>query len=304
MKVQAKINDVVYTKESGKAGLWMIILTDKGTFKGTMLTEPKSGDDYEFNGDWKIWNGQKEFKFIGSMPVIPADPYALLCYVCHNAKGVGPKLREEIWYTHGENWQEQFDGKVKPLGQGKMAKGLTSKKTKAIQEAIELAKLNEVQVKVISFLMQHKCSETLAYKAWNEWREKTIPKVEENCFCLTELIHIGFGNIDGKIREAFKMDFADPRRIKAGVLYSYKQCTSSGNTAVKAQDFITECEKNLRVGTERISKILQIMLEANNFKLFTKEGIQYFSSWESYLHELEIWNLIKENSKDEKPKFW
>lgn len=302
MKVTAKINDVAFSKQS-RTGNWMIILTDKGTFKGEMAADPKSGSEYEFNGDWKVYNGQKEFKFIGSMPVIPVDPYALLYYCCNIAKGIGPKLRDRIWEQHGENWEAVFDGNVKPLGEGDMTKGLTSTKSQAIQEAIEDAKLNETQVKVISYMMRHKCSEGLAYKAWNEWKADTIPKLEENCFCLTELFMVGFGHVD-KIRDTFNMSFTDPRRIKSGVAYSYKQCSASGCTAISEHELIAECEKNLRISRNYIVKVLQIMLESNEFKLFNKGGNCYFSLWEDYVYELVVNELIQENSNEKRSKFW
>ena len=284
MKVKAKVNNVAFSKES-KNGYWMIILTNLGTFKGTMSDKPKANTEYEFNGEWTVYNGQKEFKFMGSLPVVPVDTYALLCYVANNAKGIGPKLRDAIWEEHGKLWETKFrDSDIK---------GLTDTKSLAIIEALEEAKLNEVQVKVISFLMQHECSELLAYKAWNEWKKDAITVVEGNCFKLTELFNVGFGHIDGKIRESFDMPFTDPRRVQSGVEYAYKQCASSGATAIPTQELIAECNRVLRINNEILSKVLQIMLDENKFKLFAKGGVQYFVLWESYVHELTIWDMIK-----------
>ena len=285
MKINATINRVAFAKNNGKK-FWLILVTNMGTFKGEMGVKPKEGAEFTFKGAWGVFRGQKEFKFMGAMPVIPANNEALLLFCCKNALGIGDKLKEAIWSEYGNDWIDRFESSE--------IKGLTTKKKEALKEAIAEAKLNETQVQVLSFLMQKGCSEGLAYKCWNEWAMDTISKVEANCFCMTDLFMVSFSSIDGNISNAFGLDAEDPRRITSGVLYAYNQLVLSGRTAVEVNELLKQCIKTLSLSACIINAILQIMLDSHNFKLFNVGEKCFFSLWEDYAIELNIHNYVRE----------
>jgi len=79
MELNVKVNKCCYRKEDTG---WSILMTNKGTCKGTIHWIPEVGDLLILNGTYKKYQGINEFAFNLARQDIPIDPHAQLKLVC------------------------------------------------------------------------------------------------------------------------------------------------------------------------------------------------------------------------------
>jgi hypothetical protein len=278
-KLTVDIKRIPFTKESGK-GFWCILVTSEGTCKGKMGWIPKEGERLTLTGNWEVFMGSNEFKFSTASPEVPQDPKVLLHYVCKLCVGIGSKLEERIWKTMGDTWQTITDKDVK---------GINKDKVREITEKIEYVKRNKLQVDTVSYLMSKGCSFGLAEKAWYEWDAETIGIVNDNCFVLTELDHVGFCHIDSNIRQNFGITDMDPKRIIAGIQYAMKMYMSDGSTVIHWDNLWEKSVSVLRVDKGIITTTCAEMIKKEILVDFEDELMLCNSK--DYLYEKEIWEF-------------
>lgn len=279
-KLSVEVTRVNFKKPSGDEH-WFILSTSAGTAKGKLSWEPMPGERLVLEGSWTVYQGTKEFRFDFAMPEVPEDARALLHYVSTFTPGVGDVLEKRIWETLGEDWIEIKVGEVE---------GMNSQKVLALHQQLIVAREMAEQAQVFMFLSTHGCTEKMAKKAWKEWGRSAIANVNANPFKLADLERISFRDVDERVRPTFGIDLRDPRRIHAGILYSFAQASSDGSTTVKWQTLRENISKYLPyVPIEPdIFTVIQDMIKDGAMVGFHET--QMITTGTLYNYEREIWD--------------
>lgn len=280
-KINVQVERVGYTQKTNAGLDRCVLMTDQGKCNGVMAWIPIADERLTLTGDWTVYRGVKEFKFTAVRPEIPEDSRMLLHYVCERTNGIGPAKEKAIWDTLQNKWPEIKPGDIKKL------------KPEVIDEFLQQHRdilLHEEQYKTIAYLVSCGCGQKLAELAWDEWKTKTIGIVKNNCFRLSELPNYGFSHIDGMIRESFGIGFDDPRRIRAGLIYSIKQAQSDGSTVVDANILLDKARELLQADSNLIFDMAATMLADKSIVGFQETAS--LATPKDYENEIIIWNFI------------
>jgi hypothetical protein len=281
VELAATVERVLCAKESGPRRVWMMLKTQHGIAKGTAGWEPKPGERITLKGEWTVWNGERQLKFASMVPDIPTDPRAKLHYACEITPGLGEALEEKIWEALGEDWEKIEPGDVK---------GVTEARCKALRESLEYIAVNAEQVRTVSFLMAHGATFPMAEKAWDKWRQESVPIVKGDCFRLADLPHCGFRDVDTRIRAHFGIGDSDPRRTRAGVAYALRQCLEDGSTTCGWLRLRDQAVKLLGVSRAIIIDETRRML-ADGLLVGWRETLALADA-RAHGHESAIWEFI------------
>lgn len=283
MQLKVKVNRIVHPKIRDTFPCWAILITDKGTCKGSIGWDVKEDELLCLEGEYSVWRGQREFKFTGCAPDLPVDPRHQLHYCCERTNGVGPSLEEAIWKKYGLDWQQIKPGEIK---------GMTAKKFEAFRLSMESLKSDVMKVDFISFLMGKGATMTLATSAWNRWEMNSLGVINADCYRLAELPHHGFSEIDTKIRHNFGIADTDPRRIKAIVDYAMKQLTKSGSTVVGWNELLAEAGRITGGGVDQKLIALCVGQMFGEGKLFGFNETGMICRASDYKNEKIIWEFL------------
>jgi len=190
-----------------------------------VLHEVAVGQMLELEGTWETskFDGKQEFSFRGAVISIPTDLRGLLHYAASLTKGVGPARETQIWEYFGELWREKEIAQIP---------GVTEDIAWAWSDTIRRIDEQQNQTHAIAFLLGHGCTIHMAAVAWERWHDNLISIVQGDPYQLADLPFYGFGIIDNGIRQAFGIADADPRRVRAAILYSIARITDQGSTVV------------------------------------------------------------------------
>lgn len=280
--IEAVVSKVFFTKANSAKSLWMIMQTSIGTAKGSMSWTPKPDERLLLTGEWKLYNGQKEFSFTMARPSIPVDRRAMLNYICTITKGFGETLEDKIWEKYGETWLD-----IKPLE----VAGLTPVKWNEFSKSLEYLHNNAAEANTVSWLMDKGLTQNMAQKAWEMWNDKTISKTKDNPYNLTELPRVGFLAVDQRVRVNFDVSDDDPRRIEAGTFYAMEQLMA-GATTCRWQDLTMQINNNTLRNVERkkIIDIIGSMLHDGKLVGFKQTGM--VATRRDYENEKKIWEYM------------
>ena len=212
------------SKPTADGPTWYVLSTSIGKASGTMPWRPADGQHVTLTGEWSAYKGERQFRFRSAVPNVPADPRDLLRYACLRTKGIGPTLCDAIWEVCGPEWRRVQAGQVPRL---------SAALCEALQDTALTLDREAEQTKAIAWLMGHGATDTMAATAWEAWKGETVGRVMANPYALTDLPHYGFAHVDTRIRPHFDIGDADPRRIRAGILYALRQATADGSTVVR-----------------------------------------------------------------------
>lgn len=291
MKIKAQLEAIkpdrvtLYRNESG----WTIakFRDEDGrlfTGKGIIPFELRDGDLYELDGEWKLseYSGQQELAFTSARLAIPEDKRSLLTYAVAITKGLGDAKEAAIWDAYGADWQAHPD--LDGIG------GTTADARFNWRET--LARLGEEQAKTqaIGFLLSVGCTMLMAAKAWDEWREETVGRVQRDPYELAKLPRVGFQLIDGAIRRALGVGDDDPRRVRAAVMYSIERLAEQVGTLVMVSEIASDVERltacsALAFGTAMGWCVLQDLIVEVAGERFALAG--------DYENETAVWRHIK-----------
>ncbi len=280
--LQVEVRRVCFSKQNQPGKHWVILSTDKGTCKGGMSWIPEEREKIEITGSFKAYQGVKEFSFTLARPVVPTGSRQLLTYTCSKALGFGHSLEEKIWAKYGEEWKTvaKFD-----------IAGVTDEKMGNFNMAKESISRNQLQADTVAWLMDNGVTQNMCDKAWELWKEKTMPTIKNDPYSMVELPRVGFLAVD-KVRLGFAILDDDPRRIRAGVKYAMEKIMQ-GATVCHYDELITSINnETLRnVSTEKITKIIGQMLLDGDLVGFETDGM--IATKRDYANELAIWEYAK-----------
>jgi len=266
MKLTVTVSRIKYQDPTG-ANTWKILATDQGSCLGNIPWIPAEGDALELTGEWEDAGvyGQ-QFKFSKCLISLPASPRDLLHLVCIQTDGIGPVIEDKIASILGDGWQETLEPDLIP--------GLSQKLFGKVLETLQNVERNKVCSETLASLMGLGCSETMARKAWEEWKEDTLGKVRANCYILAELPHFGFGHVDKDIRHSFGIGDRDPRRIRAALVYAMEQLTAGGSDVALWHILVGRVEELTGgIYAKEITEISREMFEAGTLRTIGTEQV-------------------------------
>jgi exodeoxyribonuclease V alpha subunit len=264
-------------------GKWYKLGTDQGLATGEMSWRPAIGERLLLEGSWGAYKGQRVFRFIGAMVNVPEDARGKLAYLCSRASGVGPAIETAIWERWGKNWEPEIAESSIPRLQGRV--------WLSFQETLDLINSEAEKGRTMAWLLGKGASMAMANAAWGEWGVATIGIVQGDPYRLAKLAHFGFQAVDKEVRKHFGIEDGDPRRIRAGIIYTLHQLTSDGSTRTSWDRLHANAGKYL--GAEWREKIVE-----ETGKLFEEDELVGFSASASialsgdYWNERTIWEFL------------
>lgn len=232
-------------------------------FHGTFTNHPKYG--VQFKAD-RYENAQ------------PSTDESLINYLSSDSfKGIGQKTAEKIVDTLGTDC---IDAIVENPSIMDRVVGLSKKQKETIEEVLS----NEYGMqKVILKLNQLGVDNSLAFKIYGYYEEKTPEVIRENPYQLIQEIEgVGFNRAD-MIADQLDIQPDADARIQAGILYvMYVVGSSSGDTYVMENHLIEETTQLLEksrpflIDQELINQNLEILIE--NSAIYNEEGRYFLAS--------------------------
>lgn len=284
-ELTVKVDRVCYPKE-GIEGDWYILSCMAGdtlvTAKGNMPWRPKQHERLKLTGDWKNYQGKREFSFKAAALDMPTGARELLHYVCEMTPGIGPALEEQIWELKGDAWAAIEEGEISRL------RGRTYH---AFMGALESAEADRAKGEVIAELLKAGCTMNMAAAAYEKWKDGTVGVIQSDPYRLTELAHYGFSDVDAKIRIYYGIGDGDPRRIRAAMIYVMKQLTEGGSTLVRWDILESQCLTKLGGYKDVILSCAKEMITEGSLKAFPSTRSIALAS--DYKNELIIWEYIQ-----------
>jgi len=275
----ATVERVPFENESG----WKIIVTDKGTAKGTVSFDVKPGDCLKFTGTWKHseFSGGREFDFKTAILHLPEEPRALLRYAVSLTKGLGEAKEEAIWEKYGCKWREAETLELPGISEAT-----------AFHWRDTLRRLTEcfVQTQAMAFLLDHGCTLNLASAAWQQWRANTVGLVNADPYALCDLPHYGFAWVDENIRPRFGIAGSDPRRIDAAIAYVMGQLAEQQGTALPVSDIGAAVEALLGNQGAALPEQIDALCDAGKIVSLARGCLALKKDFE---HETVIWERWK-----------
>jgi exodeoxyribonuclease V alpha subunit len=287
MQIDATVERILYPAAPDSGAAWYVLSTDVGKASGTMGWRPDAGQAVTLSGEWGAYKGERQFRFRSAVPNVPADPRDLLRYACTRTKGIGPALCDAIWAACGPEWRHVQAGQVPRLSVALC---------EALQDTARALDTEREQTQAIAWLMGHGATDTMAATAWETWKTDTVARVLANPYALTDLPHYGFAHVDTRIRPSFEIGDADPRRIRAGILYALRQATADGSTVVRWSVLARSAREYLGPHDALILAEGKALLASGALVGFADSG--RVALREDYEAENIIWRFACENRSD------
>lgn len=259
--------------------------------KGMMPNRPIIGEKLDLTGKFTVYQGLRQFSFDFAQPVITTNKRDLLTYAVELTTGFGDVLENDIWDTYGERWEDDIKaGDIK---------GLTENKVAALKETVTRLQLNAERTKVVSWLISHGLSVSMAEKTFELFGRETQITLEKDCYQLIRVDGVGFTMVDNSIRHFFHVEDTDEIRINAAILYGMQTLAERGDTLIEWETLQGEVFNMLKViSCDRIAKAVT--------DLFAKGALVGFSAIKKialakhYKAEMIIYHFIKEDKAGEK----
>ncbi len=219
------------------------------------MPELSPGESVEFSGVWfndPRWGMQ--FRAEQVHPVPPSTTTGLINYLSSGiVPGIGPVTAERIVKHFGLKTLLILDTDPQRIEE---VPGLKTSLAKALMTAWAE---NQSVRRTMIFLQGYGISSRMAVRIHNEYGDKTVAKVKENPYHLAdEVFGIGFIKAD-VIAQKMGVEFDDPKRIRAGLLFALNKLAQDGHTFVPRQVLINTTSELLKVDN---SKLVTEALEA------------------------------------------
>jgi len=277
------VQRVAYPPQTADPDSWYILITDHGTAKGRIAWRPQEREQLTLEGEWAIYKGDREFSFQSARLDLPTQPRDQLRYVCNRTKGLGSAAEELIWSTKGDNWRDIESGEI-PRVSGKIYENFMLQVEGLVNKGEES--------RVVAALMGKGATINMAQAAWVKWENDTLGVVNSDCYRLAELDGYGFRDVDIKIRPAYDIADDDPRRIRAGIVYSLRRLTDRGDTVVDWDVLYQQAMGLLGGFSELIGELTGEMFEDGTLRAFADSGgVALVADFKA---ESDVWNWIND----------
>lgn len=265
------------------------------TCVGTMLDAPCEGLAYEFTGDYTHDPKYgRQFKFTSYQRIRPSDEDGIRAYLASGViPGIGPKLAAAIVKHFGTRTMEALDQCEEVVL--RQVPGIGPRKAEEIAEQwaaqetyrammIELAKLGIAQWQAVRII-----------RHFERQDRDPLQAINEDPYCLTEMFGVGFKRADDIARRV-GIGTRDPRRLRAGLVYTLQQARDSGGHCYLPQDtLVSECAKLCEVDGDCIRALVSAQDLAMIAAVETEQdadGTRFYLP-ETYAHERELARRVR-----------
>lgn len=270
---------------------------------GTMLDAPIEGLQYEFAGDWAMDpKFGKQYKFTTYTRVRPSGADNVRAYLRSGIiTGIGPKLADEIVKVFGEGTMDALDECNEDLL--RRVPGIGAKKAAEITEQWSAQEKNR---EVLMNLMGLGVTQWLAVKIIHHFeRAERDPwqAVQQDPYCLTEMFGVGFLKADA-VAARLGIEKRDPRRLRAGLVYTLQQARDGAGHCYLPGDVLTEQAATLcKVAREDIAALLTSQDLGMIAALETEQDADGTRYWlpETHAHETTLARRMRSLLKTSAP---
>jgi exodeoxyribonuclease V alpha subunit len=264
---------------------WYLLICDECKAKGRMAWRPQEGEPLTLEGEWGVYQGERDFAFKSARLNVPTNPRDQLHYVCERTPGLGPTAEAALWDRLGQNWKEAQAGDI-PRLRGRIYENFRLQ--------VEALASKGLEADVVATLMGRGATQRMACLAWETWRQETLGVVQADCFRLAELPNYGFADVDRDIRHAYGIADDDPRRVRAAVLYALRRLTDGGDTVVEWTDLYQKTVGMLGGYSELVSECAVALKDEGAIVVLGASGV---ALKEDYWAEVEVWGFVNNNEK-------
>lgn len=205
------------------------------------------GGIYDMEGDWaKDKKYGLQFTTTSVSQASPDTEGGMERYLAQNIDGVGAKTAHLIVSAFGVNTKNVLDHTPKKLYD---VRGInTTKADKIIASWEEHKDVNALY----TYLSSIHVDGGAAKKIYEKYGNKSIEKIKENPYCITDVEGIGFLTADNVAKEmGIKTD--NPFRIRSGIIYTLSDnSTSGGNVYMTRTQLVAAVTKLLALTDEKI----------------------------------------------------
>ena len=273
---------------------FLIAVLDNGlTIKGSMI-EPQQGIEYTFQGSKETHpRFGLQFSFTGYQTNTPTSEGAVLYYLSHNAKWIGPAVAKKAYDLYK-------DGTLAVLKDHpeRVASDIKGMSLEHAQEASAMLKSNEANEKAVLDLREvigdARVSQGQITQMLEHWRHEAAAYVRKYPYNLPDVIRgIGFHTAD-EIASRLGYDRNGKPRIEAGVLHCLKDGQRDGHVCLPVNILMTKAYELLGVSRAPIEKIIKEMSKGdkdNERKIVIDNDFIY--SLASYDDEIYIADKIR-----------
>lgn len=205
-------------------------------------------------------------------------------------KGLGPVMAKRIVEAFGEETLSIIEANAERL---KEVHGIGERRVELIRRGLsEERDVRDIFVLLMSFGI----TRNLASKIHRIYGRDALKILKENPYKVAEDVKgIGFQKAD-RIAQAFKISKDSPFRLKAAVLYGLEKIVEEGHTCFPLEEFLTLCERNLKMDRELTLKAIRELKEEGRVELEHREETYLFPS-SLFLAEEFVAQRIKEISR-------
>jgi exodeoxyribonuclease V alpha subunit len=256
--IQGVIDRIAFFKN----GFVIARLSDGETVKGDM-SEPVSGQEYRFQGEWED-NPRygRQFKFVSYQAEIPQTEDGIFNYIVDTAKWVGPKRAKEIVEAWGTQALEVL--KHNPLLVAVCIRGITLEKAESISNDLMDNEDQEVAaIDLESLLGGHHLPKRTIPELIKKYQGRAVEVVKENPYILQEIRGIGFVKADNVATKSIGIDKESEARRHAATLHVLKSASETfGHTWIPLEDYEEKLQKLIGIPSDGIiTKIKDVELQ-------------------------------------------
>jgi exodeoxyribonuclease V alpha subunit len=258
----------------------------------------QSGEEVSLQGAWTFHpKFGRQFEVAHCYASLPSSMQGIKKYLGSGLiKGIGPAYAERIINAFGSKALEIIDKEPDRLCQ---VEGIGKQRIASIVEAWKEQK--EVS-RVMVFLQERNVSPVFASKIFKTYGHESIAKIQENPYRLAEDIWgVGFKTADGV---ALKLGFdkLSNYRIKAAILYSLKELSTSGHLYGIVSEIKAKVAEILELESEHLDllkRALEELYSEEKIKLITHNTLHYLALPSFYFSEKGIAAKIKKLKEPE-----
>lgn len=289
LELCGSVEAIIYRNEQNGYTVLTLVCEDGETAAVGIMPEVAVGEELIVRGRWQTHKSYGEqFAVSSCTRSMPTGSAAILKYLSSRAvKGIGPTTARRIVEAFGENTLEIIEKEPKRLTE---IKGISTEKAMKISE--ELKKIFGMR-EVIAFLDKYNVPPDVSVKIWRELGAKSIDTIESNPYVLCcDEIGVSFEHAD-KIAASMDMPQDDEFRIRAGIIHINTYNSNNGHTCLPKKKLTEVCAKFLKTELEKISEILENMINDQSLIQDTLNGQEFIFLPDFYKSETYIAGRIK-----------
>jgi len=231
--------------------------------------EVYEGQDLVLGGEWTEHRKYgRQFQIEECRVDTPTTEKGVKRYLASDLiKGIGEKYAEKIVDRFGEDTLEVIEENPEALLK---VKGVGEKKLETIKDSWERQRrIKDVMVS----LKAHDISTAYGLKIYEEYGAQASTVVEEDPYRLTrEIDGIGF-KIADRIARKVGVETEDPKRIKAGLVYTLEKATDDGHIYLPRRKLLERAREILELPPEAIESQLEEMISNEVLIGETEDGV-------------------------------